>query len=464
MFVRRKKRKFQKIIQQTMKNRFILLLSAVMACAMPAAAEIFKAETFTLDNGLQCVVVENHKAPLVKHMLWYKVGSVDEEYGKGGSAHLLEHLMFRGTKRAAGNEFNRMMEKNGVESNAFTSHEVTVYHEFADVAKLEILMALEADRMQNLAFSAEDYAAEQQIVLQERKQRVENNPSAPFGERFNKILWGNLPYGHPVTGLSDEIMALTYDDIREFYQKFYAPNNAVLVISGDVDAAMVKPLVQKYYGELEKRAIARSEIPVNQEVFTETLKMALPDIQTVKMVQKSLLPPVAELGEAVYDYAVLAQYLGGGETSALYKELVINQKTAVGVSADYHFVTKSNTVFAVTMIPTENDETQTDAAWESLAAAQDEAVRNLTAAKLEQIKRKILADLVYMNDNPEDAAYWIGYMLAMGFSLDDVQNYEENIQKVSLNGVKKAYATLKSAPIVRGTLLPQKNNAAGKGK
>lgn len=464
MFVRRKIIKFQKIIYQKMKNKFILFIFAVLVYTMSAAAEIFKAETFTLGNGLQCVVVENHKAPLVKHMLWYKVGSVDEEYGKGGSAHLLEHLMFRGTKRAVGDEFNRMMEKNGAEANAFTSHEVTVYHEFADVSKLEILMALEADRMQNLAFSEEDYAAEQQIVLQERKQRVENNPSAPFGERFNKILWGNLPYGHPVTGLSDEIMSLTYADIRDFYQKFYAPNNAVLVISGDVDAATVKPLVQKYYGELEARDITRSETPVNQEVFTETLKMALPDVQTVKMLQKSLLPPVAELENSVYDYAVLAQYLGGGETSALYKDLVVNQKIAVGVSADYHFVTKSNTVFAVTMIPTDNAETQTDATWEALAAAQDEAMKNLTAAKLEQIKRKILADLVYMNDNPEDAAYWIGYMLAMGFSLDDVQNYEDNIRRVTLSGVKKAYAVLKAAPVVRGTLLPQKNDKAGKGK
>lgn len=447
-----------------MKNKFILFIFAVLVYTMPAAAEIFKAETFTLDNGLQCVVVENHKAPLVKHMLWYKVGSVDEEYGKGGSAHLLEHLMFRGTKRAVGDEFNRMMEKNGVESNAFTSHEVTVYHEFADVSKLEILMALEADRMQNLSFGEEDYAAEQQIVLQERKQRVENNPSAPFGERFNKILWGNLPYGHPVTGLSDEIMALTYADIRDFYQKFYAPNNAVLVISGDVDAATVKPLVQKYYGELEAREITRSETPVSQELFTETLKMTLPDIQTAKMVQKSLLPPVTELENAAYDYVVLAQYLGGGETSALYKDLVVNQKIAVGVSADYHFVTKSNTVFAVTMMPTDNAETQTDAAWEALAVAQDEAMKNLTAAKLEQIKRKILADLVYMNDNPEDAAYWIGYMLAMGFDLDDVQNYEDNIRRVTLGGVKKAYAVLKAAPVVRGTLLPQKNDKAGKGK
>ena len=447
-----------------MKNKFILFIFAVLVYTMPAAAEIFKAETFTLANGLQCVVVENHKAPLVKHMLWYKVGSVDEEYGKGGSAHLLEHLMFRGTKRAVGDEFNRMMEKNGVESNAFTSHEVTVYHEFADVSKLEILMALEADRMQNLAFGEEDYAAEQQIVLQERKQRVENNPSAPFGERFNKILWGNLPYGHPVTGLSDEIMALTYADIRDFYQKFYAPNNAVLVISGDVDAATVKPLVQKYYGELEAREITRSETPVSQELFTETLKMTLPDIQTAKMVQKSLLPPVTKLENAAYDYVVLAQYLGGGETSALYKDLVVNQKIAVGVSADYHFVTKSNTVFAVTMMPTDNAETQTDAAWEALAVAQDEAMKNLTAAKLEQIKRKILADLVYMNDNPEDAAYWIGYMLAMGFDLDDVQNYEDNIRRVTLGGVKKAYAVLKAAPVVRGTLLPQKNDKAGKGK
>ena len=170
-------------------NRFLKILTALLCLSASAEAALFKAETFTLPNGLQCVVVENHKSPIVKQMLWYKVGATDETFANKGGAHLLEHLMFRGTSRVPDGEFNRIMEKNGADSNAFTGHDMTAYHQMADVSRLEVLLALEADRMHNLSFDEEAFKAEQKIVLQERKQVIENKPSAAFTEKLNKMLW-----------------------------------------------------------------------------------------------------------------------------------------------------------------------------------------------------------------------------------------------------------------------------------
>lgn len=334
-------------------NKFyqILVAAALLLPLNAGAKELFKAEEFSLENGLRVVVIENYKAPLIKHMIWYNAGAVDEKYGKGGSAHLLEHLMFRGTKKVKDGEFNSVMHENGVDSNAFTSYDMTVYHEFADVSRLEALMALEADRMQNLNFDEKAFAAEQKIVFQERKQVVENNPSAPFGERLNILLWGNSQYGHPVTGLADEIMSLTAEDVRDFYQSYYAPNNAVLVLAGDINVPTAKKLAEKYYGKIPAREIIKQKIAAENVKFNERLKMKLPQITTPKLVYKYLLPDTEMLNDKIYDYMVLAEYLGGGQTSALYNALVEKLKVAVGVSADYSFNASANSVFSLSAIP-----------------------------------------------------------------------------------------------------------------
>ena len=264
----------------------ILFALGLWLSAWPATAELFKTDEFTLDNGLQVVVIENHKAPLIKHMVWYKVGSVDEIRGKGGIAHLLEHLMFRGTKLLKNSGFNDVADELGAEHNAFTSFDVTVYHQLVDISKLEALMAMEADRMQNLAFDEDAFIAEQKIVYQERQQVIENNPAAAFNERFNLLLWGNLAYGQPITGQNAEIMALTYNDARDFYERFYAPNNAILILSGDIDSKTAKILAQKYYGSIPAKTVERVAAALNEDKFQTSLTMALPDIQAVKIVQK----------------------------------------------------------------------------------------------------------------------------------------------------------------------------------
>ena len=442
-----------------MMNKLSLIFGfVILLWSQTAEAALFKADEFTLSNGLHCVIIENHKAPLVQQMLWYKAGSVDEQKGKGGSAHLLEHLMFRGTKFVKDGEFNKIMEKHGVADNAFTSLDVTAYHQFADVSKLEILLALEADRMENLNFDEKAFATERKIVYEERMQRVENSPSSPFYERLSMILWGNSPYGRPVTGLPQEILDLEYADVMNFYHKFYTPSNAVLVLSGDVTLSEVRPLIEKYFGKIKSHSVEYQDITADMRPFNEVLEMALPDVSSVKVYERYLLPKYTELKNKIYDYLVLEEYLGGGATSALYKDLVMKQKIALSVGASYHFVSRGEGVFAFSLVPQNQKEFEREKFIADLHASADKAIKELNETKLAQIKRKMSADLVFVNDNPKDAANWIGPMLSVGFSLDDVQNYETNLTEVTVDGVKSAYENLKSAPRVNGVLLPENAN------
>lgn len=436
--------------------RLLLAVTLAAMCVIkPISAALFNAHDFTLNNGMRVVVIENHKAPIVKHMVWYKVGAVDEIRGKGGVAHLLEHLMFRGTQKVKDGEFNRLMNEMGAESNAFTSYDVTAYHQLADVTKLEALMALEADRMRYLAFDQKAFAAEQKIVFQERQQVVENNPAAAFNEKMNEMLWGSSPYGQPITGQNDEIKALTYDDARDFYNLYYSPNNAILVLSGDIDAITAKNLAEKYYGVLPTSKVVRDEPEEMKQSFIAGLQMSLPNIQTPKTVWQYLLPKSGNLIVSPYAYLVLAEYLGGGETSALYRDLVEQQRVMADVTVNFSYIARGNSIFRLSAVPNDADDFNAEQLTSSLKKAIENAMTDLTDNKLAQVKRKMTADLVYVNDNPSTAANWVGFMLAVGWSIDDVENYADNVKKVTLSEVMKAYASLKDYAKVEGWLLPQ---------
>lgn len=437
-----------------MSKLYKILVLGLLLFPISGKAKLFKAEEFALDNGLRVVVIENHKAPLIKQMVWYLAGSADEKRGKGGSAHLLEHLMFRGTQKLEDGRFNQIMDENGADGNAFTSYDVTAYHQFADVSRLEVLMALEADRMQNLNFSDEAFKAEQKIVFQERKQVVENNPAAPFAERLNLLLWGNLPYGHPVTGLVDEIMNLSADDVRDFYHRYYAPNNAILVLAGDIDVSTAKILAEKYYGKIPAREITKTPKDTISGYFRDKIVMKLPQITVPKQVYKYVLPNKDGLSADLYAYVLLAEYLGGGHNSVLYKELVTNAGLLTSVSASFDYFYNSNSIFSIAVQPS-NDKSliEVDVAVRLTAT---QAVKDLSAEKLEKLKKRLLAGLVFSNDNPEDAAYWLGSMLAYGFSLEEAQSFAENIQAVTLDDMfAAAKEVLLKSPSIEGVLLPE---------
>lgn len=427
-------------------------------CISSANAKLFGAESFSLDNGLQVIVIPNHKAPIVKQMVWYKAGAVDEEMGKGGSAHLLEHLMFRGTSKIKGNRFNSILEQNGADSNAFTSLDYTAYHQSLDISRLELAMALEADRMQNLKISPKDFELERNIVFQERKQVIENNPASPFAESFRRLLWQEHPYGRPVSGTSEEINNLTIEDVNNFYQRYYAPNNAILVLAGDIDVATAKRLAEKYYGGVKHRSIGkRITFPKMNNNLKASLRMELPQINAERITRTYIAPSYNTGKDAVYNLSVFSKYLGEGETSELYKALVLDRKLALSVSSDYDFTSRSYGQFNISALPAE------DISAADLNQAIDEeiakAVNKLNIDKISQTKNKMLSGLVYLQDNPFDAAAIVGGMAAVGMSVEDIENHADNIRKVTYQEVKDAAKKLfSSSAQVSGVLSPKGGN------
>ncbi len=432
----------------------LFVLSLCLPCG--TRAETFKTREFKLNNGLEVVVIENHKAPIVQQMVFYKVGAVDEAMGKGGIAHLLEHLMFRGTKRVEGQQFNRIMEENGAESNAFTAQDVTAYHQFVDISRLELAMFLEADRMRGLQISEKDFAIERDIVYQERKQRVDNNPAARFYEKVRKALWQEHPYGNPVTGQDSEILALTKDDAVKFYRRYYAPNNAVLVLAGDIDEVTAKKLAEKYYGDLSSSDMKATEFTTLPKSYKARIEMSLPEVRLGRLVKMFAVPSFKQDEKKAYIYEVLVEYLSGDENAPLYQQLVIKNRKALAVEASYNGVARSYGSFVLSAVPT----AEPDAGFEkAIERAWVNALRYLTEEKLVKVKQKILADLVYLQDNPADLAQMVGYMAATGMGTDMLQNYAAEIENVSLQDVKNIANELwQKAPQVTGVLFAERGD------
>ena len=238
----------------SMKRGFLtILFAAVLTAAgifFPAQAGVFNPDTFTLSNGMRVVVIENHRVPVVTHMVWYGVGSADEGQGESGIAHFLEHLMFKGTKIRAPGEFSKILARNGGQENAFTSSDYTAYFQTVAVDRLELFMEMEADRMTNLVLTEKGVETEKGVVLEERRSRTDNNPGAILGEQVTAALYLNYPYRRPVIGWAHEIKALSLKSVMAFYKKWYTPANAILVVAGDITAAKLKPLAEKYYGAI----------------------------------------------------------------------------------------------------------------------------------------------------------------------------------------------------------------------
>ena len=433
------------------KKLFLVLLIGLFAFADKVEAKSFPIEEFYLENGMQVVVIENHKAPIVKHMVFYKTGAVDEPRGKGGVAHLLEHLMFRGTKKVKGQEFNKIMEQNGAESNAFTSQDVTAYHQFLDISRLELAMFLEADRMKNLTISDEDFVTERDIVFQERKQRVDSNPSAKFYEILRKTLWGNHPYGNPVTGLDDEIKNLTKKDVIDFYNKYYSPNNAVLILSGDVTVDTAKRLAEKYYGKIKPSKFDVNNFETLPENFEAKIKMKMSEVKLSRLVKMMAVPSFVQDKNKAYALDVLVKYLTQDENSPLYQRLVAQGKKALSVGAYYDGISRSLGSFSFSAVPVgkldERFEKYVDDAW-------NYAINKLDEFELDRTKKKMLSDLVYMKDNPSTLAQTTGWMASTGVAVEELQKYEENIKKVKLDDVKNmADFVWNKAPKATGILL-----------
>jgi zinc protease len=395
---------------------------------------------FTLANGLEVVVIPDHRAPVVTHMVWYKVGSADETAGNSGLAHFLEHLMFKGTTKNPQGRFSQVVATIGGQENAFTSADYTGYFQRVPRDKLKEMMEFEADRMTGLTLTDDVVRPELKVVLEEQNMRVANNPAARLGEQMDAALYLNHPYGRPVIGWRQEIEQLDREGALAFYRRFYTPNNAILVLAGDVTADEIRGFVDATYAKVprvaEIKPRLRPQEPVQEAARTVTLadpRVTQPSISRYYLVPSSTSAQPGE-SEAL---DLLSHILGRGESSRLYRTLVVDQGIAVNAGASYDGTAVDATRISVYGSPKPGTTLpQLEAAIDAVLA---ELIENgVTADELERAKNRMIADAVYANDNQRMLAQWYGATLATGGTVEQVRTWPERIRSVSADAVRDA--------------------------
>src|SRR5256714_5233109 len=402
-------------------KRFAIAAFVVAAVALSGAPKTKAASGpdiahFTFGNGLEVVVIPDHRTPVVTHMVWYRVGAADETAGKSGLAHFLEHLMFKGTHNSPQGLFSQTVATIGGQENAFTSSDYTGYFQRVTRERLRTLMEFESDRMTGLALTDDVVKPELQVVLEEQNMRVANNPAARLDEQMEAALYLNHPYGRPVIGWRQEIEELTRDDALAFYRRFYTPNNAILVVAGDVTAEEVKKLAEDTYGKVERvteiAPRARPKEPVQEAPRTVTLadpRVTQPNVSRYYLAPSNTSAKPGE-SEAL---DVLAHILGRGENSRLYQGLVIKKGIAISAGAGYSGTALDYSRFSVYGTP------KPDTTLERIEDAIDAAIAELiekgvTTDELERSKNRLIADAVYAQDSQATLARWYDAALTTG--------------------------------------------------
>ena len=423
-----------------MLNRLFAVTAAVLATVVAGHAAAGDIAHFTLANGLEVVVIPDHRAPVVTHMVWYRVGSADETLGKSGLAHFLEHLMFKGTAKNPAGRFSQLVATIGGQENAFTSSDYTGYFQRVPREELKTMMELEADRMTGLVLTDDVVRPELNVVLEEQNMRVANNPSARLGEQMEAALYLNHPYGRPVIGWRHEIEQLDRDDALAFYRRFYTPNNAILVIAGDVTADAVRTMADDIYGKVprvtEIKPRLRPQEPAQEAPRTVTLadaRVAQPSVSRYYLVPSSTSARSGE-SEAL---EVLAHILGRGSNSRLYRNLVVDKGIAINAGASYDSTAVDATRLSVYATP------KPGISLAQLEEALDAVLANVmengvTGEELERSKSRMVADAIYANDNQRTMAQWYGAALATGATVEDVGAWPERIRAVSADHVREA--------------------------
>ena len=427
-----------------MRFQFPKPMTAIAAAALAAmageAAAGPKVTTFELENGLKGVVIEDHRAPVATHMVWYRIGAADEPDGESGVAHFLEHLMFKGTDKIPAGRFSEIVAENGGEDNAFTSRDFTAYFQRVAADRLPMMMEMEADRMTGLVIAPDQVASERDVVLEERSMRTDNDPSSRFREQMEAALYLNHPYGAPVIGWRSEIEALDRDKALAFYRRFYGPQNATLVVAGDVDPKEVEALARKYYGPIKTNGVKLEHRRPKEPPHYAARRLEMKDPRvTQPMIYRSYLAPSAVTGDQDRGAALgmFEQVIGGGATSRLYKALVTDQKSAVAAGAYYMGDSIDETSFVFYAVPAEG------ASLPDLEKAMDAVIADFLktgpdAAELARAKTGAIADEVYAQDNQQSMAYQFGSLLSMGATLDQIVTWRERVRAVTAEAVQDA--------------------------
>ena len=416
-----------------------------------------RATEFALANGMKVVVVEDHRAPVVTHMVWYRVGAADEPPGVSGIAHFLEHLMFKSTDKIPNGEFSKIVSRIGGQDNAFTGHDVTAYFQRIAKDRLPQVMEMEADRMVNLRLEEKEVLTERNVILEERRSRTENNPSAILDEQMNAMLYLSHPYGLPVIGWEHEMAQLSRDDALTFYKRFYAPNNAILVVTGDITPEELRPLAEATYGKLPANADVKARARPQEPPHRAARRIELKDPRAGRpSFHRSYLAP-AYLGAAPGEAEaldLLLKVLASGSTSRIYKRAVIEDKVAASTGGWYSGSARDSGKITVYAVPT--DGVALDKVEAAIDLAIDDVkVNGISEAELARAKKTYLAEYVYDSDNQASLARRYGWSLTVGRTVKDIEEWPDRIAKVTLDDVKKVAAKyLDIRRSVTGTLIP----------
>jgi len=428
--------------------------------AAPAVAEEGKAGSevsdFLLGNGMEVVVIPDHRAPVVTHMVWYKIGSADEPAGKSGIAHFFEHLMFKGTSNHKAGEFGAKISEIGGSENAFTSYDYTAFFQQVSPDALETMMSFEADRMRNLILTDAVIGPERDVILEERNSRVENDPSALLEEESQATIYQNHPYRIPVIGWKHEIEQLNRTDAVAFYDRYYAPNNAVLVVAGDVDAKTVRDMAEKTYGKVPRGPDLPPRVRPQEPEQNASRTVTLRDERvSVPSFSKSWVVPsyhTEKDGEAEA-LDLLSEILGGGTRSRIYQKLVVKDGTASSAGAYYQGSMFDATTFTVYGAPKGED------GLEAVEAGVDGEIARIvkdgvTEDELEKAKTRYLRSMIFARDNQSGMANLYGAALTTGSTVQDIAEWPDRIRKVTAAQVQQAAAKyLKPSTAVASYLL-----------
>jgi zinc protease len=423
-------------------KRFVFAAAALAFAWLPTAATAAGPDVthFTLANGLEVVVIPDHRTPVVTHMVWYRVGAADETPGKSGLAHFLEHLMFKGTEKNPQGLFSQVVATIGGQENAFTSSDYTGYFQRSTREQLKTLMEFESDRMTGLVLTDDVVKPERDVVLEEYNMRVANNPGARLDEQMEAALYLNHPYGRPVIGWHHEIEQLNRDEALAFYRRFYTPNNAILIVAGDVTADEVKTMAEETYGKVKRvTEIAPRVRPREPEQEApRTVTLADPRVNQPSVQRYYLAPSytTAKPGEAEA-LDVLAHILGRGSNSRLYNSLVLDKGIAVNASAGYQGSALDYSRLNVSGSPKPGTTlAQIEEAIDAVIAEISD--KGVTADELDRSKNRLIADAVYAQDSQSTLARWYGAALTTGGTVEQVQSWSDRIRAVDAAAVQAA--------------------------
>ena len=439
----------------------IALCVAFAALVAPGAKAAPTVTQFSLANGMEVVVIPDRRTPVVTHMVWYRAGAADEPFGTSGIAHFLEHLMFKGTAKNPAGRFSQQLAAIGGQENAFTTNDYTGYFQRAAREHLATLMDFEADRMTGLVLTDEVIASERQVILEERNMRVDNEPSARLSEQMGAMQYLNHPYHHPTIGWRHEMEALSRTDALTFYHRFYAPENAVLVVAGDVSAEEVKTFAENTYGKIPRHGptIERKRPTEPPQIAERRVTFADPRVTQPSLQRTYLVPSFTTAkGDDGYALDVLAHILGGGSNSWLNRALVMEQRVATSAGSWYQGTSLDDSRFGLYGTPANGVSLQ------KFEAAMDTVITTFlekgpTPEELERSKGRMIADYVYAQDNQSTLARMYGQALTTGQTVADLQARPAKLKAVTAEQVRDvARRYLEKRRSVTGYLI--RDNAA----